>query len=133
MPFSTCRLDGYACFGLVTMFQPTPRTARRQIDEYFGVNGSTSLFGGTNGWDIVIDGVLFETSMSALNNDIAFLCSFVDANIHQLQDTSGNTWQNVVFDGELRFDPAGPMLANGMNYWARAYSAVFHTLTFSSG
>ena len=127
MPYAIPRLDGYPCFGLVTSFQPSPIPARRQLDSYFGIPGQVSLFGGALGYRFQIAGVLQDYDIASLNNDIAFLLSFVDANVHTLLDTSGNTWQNVQFDGEISFDPAGPLIT--VVGWIRGYSLQMFSLS----
>jgi len=86
-----------------------------------------SLYGGALGYRFMIAGVFADYDIASINNDIAFLLSMADANVHTLLDTSGNTWNNVQFDGEIQFDPQGPLITD--TGWVRAYSLQMHSLS----
>jgi len=107
-------LDGNPIFGEAVSVQHTPHPNAQQINEFFGINGQQSLFGGTRGRTFLISGVLTAVDIPTLNVVESTLLSYADGLPHTLVDNRGRTCLNVVFRGVYTPSPQGPYpLANG--------------------
>ena len=121
-------LDGNAIFGTAVNVIHSPRPNAQQINQFFGVDGQQTLFGGTRGRTFTISGVLSATTILSLNAAEASLLSFADGLTHTLVDNRGRVWPNVVFRGEYSPSPMGPRpLAGGG--WCLPYRLVMEGLT----
>jgi hypothetical protein len=121
-------LDGNAIFGNAVTVLHSPHPNAQQINQYFGINGRQTLFGGTRGRTFIISGVLTAQDIATLNLVEATLLSFADGLTHILVDNRGRTWPNVTFRGEYAPSPMGPRpLAGGG--WCLPYRLVMEGLT----
>jgi len=127
MPYQVPSYGGIPMFGLVTSFVMTPNPAARQIDAIFGQDGELSLYGGARGRTFQIAGVLLDVDIEGLNVDEGVILNTEGPTPQTLVDTRGNSWPNVVFDGEYRPDPSGPHPTD--TGWCLAYRMTLHGLS----
>jgi hypothetical protein len=125
MPFWIPTLDGVPIFGLVTKFTPEFREAAVQENSFFGQDGIVALWGGKRGAVFHIEGVFQESSPLAIAADISAINSFAGQGLHQLIDTSGVTWNNILFKGRIT---PGHCLYQNANGYVRAYSMMLESL-----
>ena len=121
-------LDGNPIFGdaVTVIHQPHPNA--QQINQFFGMDGRQTLFGGTRGRSFIITGVLSAVDLPTLNTVEVTLLSFADGLTHILVDNRGRVWPNVIFRGEYAPSPMGPRpLAGGG--WCLPYRLVMEGLT----
>jgi hypothetical protein len=120
-------LDGSNIFGAAVQFQHLAHPNAQQINTFFGVSGSQSLYGGGRGRMFLIKGILIGSAIQDLNTAEAQFQSYADGVARTLVDPRGRSWPNVIFRGEFIPDSRGPYaIATG---WALPYKAVFHGLT----
>ena len=72
-----------------------------QINEFFGLSGMQSLYGGGRGRVFFIEGV-FVGDNTSINAAVSTLLSYDDGVGRVLVDSFDNAWPNVVFS---RFQP----------------------------
>jgi hypothetical protein len=121
-------LDGYPIFGDAVTVIHNPHPNAQQINQFFGIDGQQTLFGGTRGRTFIVSGVLTAPNMLILNTAETTLLSFADGLTHTLLDNRGRTWPNVIFRGEYTPSPMGPCpLAGGG--WCLPYRLVMEGLT----
>jgi hypothetical protein len=125
MAFNTPTLDGIPVFGLVTKFTPEFHPAAVQESAFFGQDGILALWGGKRGAVFHIEGVFQEANPIIINLDIAAIMAFAGPGLHQLIDTSGNIWNNVLFRGRLQ---AGHCAYPNANGYVRTYSMMLESL-----
>ena len=94
----------------------TPHPNVQQLNEFFGVNGVQTLFGGVRGRTFLISGVLVGDFVTDINNAEALLLSYADGLPHTLVDNRGRVWSNVIFRGEYQPFEQGPRLLAGGGY-----------------
>jgi hypothetical protein len=119
--------DGANIFGAAIQFQHLVSPNAQQVNTFFGVSGTQTLFGGGRGRVFLIKGVLTGATIQALNAAETAFQNYADGVARTLVDPRGRTWPNVIFRGEFVPDSHGPYsTAEG---WALPYKAVFHGLT----
>jgi hypothetical protein len=119
--------DGANIFGAAIQFQHIVNPNAQQVNTFFGISGTQTLFGGGRGRLFLIKGVLTTTTIQALNAAETTFQNYADGVARTLVDPRGRTWPNVIFRGEFVPDSHGPYpTAEG---WALPYKAVFHGLT----
>ena len=119
--------DGINIFGAAVQFQHVAHPNAQQVNTFFGVNGTQTLFGGGRGRMFLIRGILLGSGVGDLNAAESVIQSYADGVARTLVDPRGRTWPNVIFRGEFIPDSRGPYpTATG---WALPYRAVFHGLT----
>ena len=135
MPIYTPTYGGNAIFGLAVKIDQNPDAAAQQVDAFFGVPGTLSLFGNTRGRQFNISGVLFDEDIDLLSADENLFLpntagSIADGIARDLFDTQGRTWSQVVYLGQFQRDPMGPQRGvwGGDFGWILPYRAVFHGL-----
>jgi hypothetical protein len=101
-------LDGSPVLGIAVHVQHNPHPNAQQINDFFGVNGTQTLFGGTRGRTFMITGVLVGDTISDINGAETALLSYADGLPHTLVDNRGRVWSNVVFRGEYQPFEQGP-------------------------
>ncbi|HKI21464.1 MAG TPA: hypothetical protein VKA15_26450 [Isosphaeraceae bacterium] len=107
-------LDGSPVFGDAVKVVHNPHPNAQQINEFFGVNGTQTLFGGTRGRTFMVTGVLSAVDIPTLNVVEAALLCYADGLAHTLVDNRGRVWSNVIFRGEYQPFEQGPRpLAGG--------------------
>jgi hypothetical protein len=121
-------LDGSPIFGIAVNVLHSPHPNVQQMNEFFGVNGVQTLFGGARGRTFMISGVLVGDDISAINSAEAILLSFADGLPHTLVDNRGRVWQNVIFRGEYQPFEQGPRWLAGGGY-CLPYKCVMMGLT----
>jgi hypothetical protein len=119
--------NGVNIFGAATQFQHVAHPNAQQINTFFGVSGTQTLYGGGRGRMFMIRGVLLGATLPDLNSAEALFHSYADGVARTLVDPRGQAWANVLFRGEFVPDPRGPYPTVGG--WALPYRAVFHGLT----
>jgi hypothetical protein len=101
--------DGVNIFGRSVSISMKVNPSAAQVNEFFGVTGTQSLYGGGRGRVFLISGVLAPDS--GLPEDLAamrdLILSYDDGIGRILVDTLGGIWPAVVF---RRFDPADRIL-----------------------
>lgn len=105
--------DGAFIFGTACHVQMIPMPLRVQRDSYFGVNGTTALFGGAPGRTFQISGVLVADSLPDLVATLGTLLSYADGIQRTFTDTYGNAWPNVAFENDFQPSPEGPKPIDG--------------------
>jgi hypothetical protein len=119
--------DGANIFGAAVQFQHLAHANAQQVNAFFGVTGTQSLYGGGRGRTFLIRGLLIGATINDLNAAESLLQSYADGVARTLVDPRGRSWFNVIFRGEFIPDSRGPYpTAAG---WALPYKAVFHGLT----
>ena len=121
-------LDGSPVFGLACNVLHTPHPNAQQINEFFGITGVQTLFGGGRGRTFMISGVLVADDIPGINVVEAALLSFADGLPHTLVDNRGRVWQNVIFRGEYQPFEQGPRWLAGGGY-ALPYKLTMMGLT----
>lgn len=121
-------LDGNPIFGEAVRVQHIPHPNAQQINQFFGINGQQTLFGGTRGRSFLINGMLTAGDIPTLNAAESTLLSYADGLPHTLVDNRGRTWLNVVFGGGYVPCSQGPYpLAGGG--WGLSYRLMMTGLT----
>lgn len=105
-------IDGDPAFGAAVNVQHVPHPNAQQINEFFGLNGQQTLFGGSRGRTFLVSGVLTAVDVATLNAVEANLLSYADGLPHVLVDNRGRSWANIVFRGEYQPNP-GLLFADG--------------------
>ena len=120
--------NGSAIFGVAVKCQHTPRASAAQVNAFFGVSGTQSVYGGSRGRAFLVSGVLIAADLTTLAAAEALILAYDDGIGRVLVDTWGRAWPSVVFTGEYQPDPMGPRpLADGSGY-GLPYRAVFRGL-----
>ena len=119
--------DGSNIFGAAVQFQQLAHPNAQQINTFFGVSGTQSLYGGGRGRMFLIKGILIGTTIQDLNAAEAVFDSYADGVARTLVDPRGREWPNVIYRGEFIPDSRGPYATAAG--WALPYKTVFHGLT----
>jgi len=109
-------LDGSPVFGVSVNVVHNPHPNAQQINEFFGINGQQTLFGGSRGRTFMISGVLIGDDIPTINSLEAALLSYADGLPHTLTDNRGRVWSNVIFRGEYQPYEQGPRWLAGGGY-----------------
>ena len=118
---------GADIFGVAVHIQHIPRANAHQVDSFFGVNGTVTLFGGTRGRIFEVTGVLVGLDIPSLLASEGLLLSYADGIARTLVDPIGRTFLNVYFRGEYTPSSEGPNWTDqGV---CLPYRAVFYGLT----
>ena len=96
-----------------------------QINEFFGVDGCQSLFGGTRGSSFFVEGVLEGSDASDLSSQVRAFDNIDDGVGRDLVDSYGVTWSNVLFRS---FEPGERVIQDANAFWL-PYKALFQALT----
>lgn len=126
MPFAIATLDGLPMFGLVTESTATHKPPARQRTSYAGTDGELDVFLGRRGWRFTISGVIAANDIPSIQNSFAAIFALEGPGVHTYTDTKGNSFPNVVFDGELTPDPKGPHPTD--TGWCQAYTMAMESL-----
>jgi hypothetical protein len=119
--------DGSNIFGAAVQFQQLAHPNAQQINTFFGVSGTQSLYGGGRGRMFLIKGILTGSTIQDLNAAEVVFDSYADGVARTLVDPRGREWPNVIYRGEFIPDSRGPYTTS--IGWALPYKAVFHGLT----
>lgn len=124
-------LDGSAVFGYAVSVAEQPTANVHQLNEFFGVNGQQSLFGGTRGRTFLCTGTLMATSLIGIEFAKQQLESFADGLTHQLVDSNGIDWPNVIMvnDRVWTTEPRVTAAAGFGNGYGRRYRLTLLGLT----
>jgi hypothetical protein len=98
---------GVAVFGAPCHVRHLPDEPVLQLDHYFGVPGSTALFGGQPGRLFEVVGTLQGATLPGLLAAEATLLSLGDGIARTLIDTQGRAWPNCLLFS-YRPHPKGP-------------------------
>jgi hypothetical protein len=121
-------LDGEAVLGEAVHVQHNPHPIAQQMNEFFGINGMQTLFGGQRGRTLLVSGVLVGNDLPEINQAEAALLSFADGLAHTLIDDRGRVFGNVIFKGEYQSFEHGPRLLAGGG-WCLPYKISLTGLT----
>jgi hypothetical protein len=121
-------LDGKSVLGEAVHVQLNPHPNAQQMNEFFGINGVQTLFGGARGRTLLISGVLIANDLPDINAAEAALLSFADGLPHTLIDDRGRAFGNVIFKGEYQSFEQGPRLLAGGG-WCLPYKCSMMGLT----
>jgi hypothetical protein len=124
---TTANYGGAFIFGSAVSIQHIANSNAQQVDNFFGVSGNVTLYGGGRGRIFMVSGVLTADNLTDLNAAEAQFLSFADGVARNLVDTRGRVWTNVIFKGEFHPDAMGPKPTD--TGWCIPYRAVFHGLT----
>jgi hypothetical protein len=116
---------GNDIFGSAVSIQRVPHPNAEQRDEYFGVDGETTLYGGQRGNTFAIKGVFVADNIADLIATEAVFLSYADSIARTLIDPIGRVFSNVYFKGDYQPDPAG-------NHFVGAGVSLSYTATFFS-
>jgi hypothetical protein len=116
-------IDGSPAFGVAVTVTYTPNGNVQQMNEFFGINGTQTIFGGTRGAVLEVSGVLAAADIPTLNSAESSLLSYADGNAHTVVDDRGRTFPNVVWDATYQPSAAGIQAAAGGG-WLLPYKAV---------
>jgi hypothetical protein len=119
--------DGANIFGAAVQFQHQAHPAAQQVNTFFGVSGTQTLYGGGRGRMFLVRGILLGAALADLNAAEANFLSYADGVARTLVDPRGRVWPNVLFRGEFQPDPRGPYPTP--SGWALPYRAIFHGLS----
>jgi hypothetical protein len=121
-------IDGSPVLGLAVHVQHNPQPNAQQMNEFFGINGIQTLFGGQRGRTLLVSGVLVGNTVDDINASEAALLNFADGLPHTLVDDRGRTFQNVIFKGEYQSFEQGPRALAGGG-WCLPYKISMTGLT----
>jgi hypothetical protein len=119
--------NGASIFGAAVRVQQIGHPNAQQINAFFGVSGTQTLYGGGRGRLFLIRGILLGSTIAELNAAEAVFQGYADGTARTLVDPRGRNWPNVIFRGEFVPDSGGPLPTVGG--WALPYRAVFYGLT----
>ena len=119
---------GSPIFGTAVRIRHNPNPSAQQIDAFFGQTGQLGLFGGGRGRMFLIQGVFVEETVADIGADLGNIMSYQDGIARSLSDTMGRTWSNVIFEGQLQEDPAGPVAGAG-GVWVMSYKMSMRGLS----
>jgi len=121
-------LDGNAVFGYASIVNVSPNPNSQQMNNFFGLDGTQTLYGGTRGYVFKVKGVFVGNSLDDITASETALLSYADGQTHTLADNLGQTFNNVIFTGEYQRFAQGPRgLAGGG--WCLPFDCVLHGLT----
>ena len=114
---------GNAIFGEAVAIVHSVNPSAQQMNEFFGVSGRQSLWGGFRGRVFMAKGLLFGSGTAAINAIEAEFVSYAGDGIARvLFDTRGRTWPNVLCDS-FGSEPVKLDANSGMYYIT--YKATF--------
>lgn len=94
--------DGVNLFGYAVKTRMIQNPSAAQINEFFGVTGTQSLYGGGRGRTFLIDGVLTAPDYPTLQTLIGQILSYDDGIGRVFYHPVYGTWGSVVF---RKFEP----------------------------
>lgn len=117
--------DGNPIFGRAVRMKTVTNPTQDQMNQFFGLNGVQSLFGGLRGRVTMVQGVLYEADAASLNAAIGEIESYRDGLARVLTDSFGNDWPQVKLE---MFDPESPIKLASTGYYFVTYKATFQHL-----
>jgi hypothetical protein len=116
--------DGLFLFGEAVCMMTGDPEREVQFGTYFGLNGISSINGGSRGRRTTVRGLLVANDLAAYNVMEGFFYAYLNAGNFTLVDTQGRTWPQVRLTS---FSPEGERLKQD---WVtgevvREYTAVF--------
>jgi hypothetical protein len=122
--------DGAAIFGSCCKVVHIPAANAQQVDAFFGLTGTRTLYGGGRGRIFTISGVLFAVDMTSLNAAEDLIMSYADGIGRDFTDSRGRTWPQVIFKGEFSPDANGPRpaVSGASAGYALPFKAVLYGL-----
>lgn len=124
-------LDGADVFGLATRFKWMPNPTAQQINEFFGVSGLQSLFGGERGSVLTVTGVFFGASAADVIAQETRLLTYRDGIARTITDNWGTVYPGFIFSGRYQRDDSNITPARtsfGLWGWGLPYTVVFEGL-----
>jgi hypothetical protein len=87
---------------LAVQCQHVPKASAAQINAFFGISGTQSIWGGQRGREFLIQGVFVGTSWDELAAAEQILLSYDDGIARVLTDTWGVSWPSVIFQSHYQ-------------------------------
>jgi hypothetical protein len=106
---------------MVTVRNPSAK----QQNDFFGLDGTEEIHGGTRGNVTEVEGVLFSNTFPGLGLVENTFRTYDDGQTGDLVDTFGNTWTDVKLE---RFVPTGKVRSDPFGNSFRPYKATFSHL-----
>ena len=113
--------DGSNIFGSAVKTRMDVNPSAAQVNEFFGVGGRQSLYGGTRGRVFLVEGLFTAPDPASLQSAIGLLLSYDDGVGRVFAHEVYGSWPAVVF---RRFEPGGRILFG----YALPYKAQFEGL-----
>ena len=107
--------DGVDIFGYAVQMAHVLNATAEQLNAFFGLSGTQSLYGGQRGRAFTVQGVLYGQSIADLNAAEALYHSYLDGLARVLVDTRGRTWPQVLV--KAPFQPQGKVLQDARGYY----------------
>lgn len=122
---------GVNIFGKCLSCQQIINPAATQNNEFFGVDGTHSLYGGTRGRVFAIKGAFVGASAGGCLSAESLLLTYIDGRARILVDNQGRAFPNVIMDGRYQADPRGPLptVFGGLHVWTLQYELEMRGLT----
>ncbi len=120
---------GANIFGIAVSVRHQPNLTAAQMNAFFGLTGSQSLFGGGRGRGFLITGVLRAGNPASCVAAENTLLSYADGIARVLTDPLGVTWANVCFYGDYQRTNNPQYVPITNNSWGLPYRAVLVGLT----
>ena len=124
---SLASFGGSSIFGLAVRVTYEVNPPAAQINAFFGVSGTQSLFGGTRGGVFLVQGLLAADNLSDLASLEANFNSFNDGIARTFVDTWGNAYPQVTFASYAR--TGDKLLVDPSQGVFQQYKAMFTSLT----
>lgn len=124
-------LNGSNVFGYAVRFKWLPNPTAQQVNEFFGVSGLQSLFGGERGSILSVEGTFFGPNAAIVIAQESLLLSYRDGIARTLVDDWGTVYPDFVFSGRYQRDDNGVKpgkLASGITGWCLRYQCTFEGL-----
>ncbi len=119
--------SGAFIFGIACHVVHVPHPVAVQKNEFLGVTGLTSLYGGGRGRTFEVTGVLVGSNLTVVIAAEGALLAYADGIARTFVDTQGRAWPNVIFEGEYQPSPEGPKITDFG--WCLPYRCILHGLT----
>lgn len=106
--------NGEAIFGLAVTMVMALNPPAEQLNEFFGISGRQSLFGGLRGRVFETSGVFFGATLIDLNAAEALFDSYHDGIARVLVDTRGRAWPSVLVRSK---QPGGRVIRDARGFY----------------
>ncbi|WP_422932028.1 hypothetical protein [Singulisphaera sp. PoT] len=125
MGFFPPSYGGDSMFGYAVKMKMVVNPTAEQLNQFFGISGSQSLYGGTRGRTFLVDGLFAAEDLDTLNAYEGNFLSYLDGIARTMVDTRGRAWANVL----LRQLEPGEKILHDQRGLYLPYKAMFNGLT----
>lgn len=127
MSYYTPTFDGNSMFGQAVTITAKPVQRAVQNNQFFGIDGISTLSAGTRGKLFTAKGIFVAASVPEINAIVDLWETYNDGFAYVLIDTKGKTHSNVQFRGELEQDDRGLCVVAGGG-WGLEYKIMLYGL-----